>query len=210
MTRPLNEQEAFWSGEFGTGYMERNADFDMTVAERGWRVMLAKAAGVRTILECGSNLGRNLKAIRRIDSAYRLGLIEINPIAYAKVVTAVQPEKHFNGPILDAPFAAGSFDLTFACGVLIHIAPEDLEANLAKMVGMSARYVLVSEYFSRTPAVVEYHGQKNKLFKRDFGKFVLERFPVQVVDYGFLWSHEYEAGGFDDMTWWLFEKKAKD
>lgn len=207
MTRTLNEQEAFWKGDFGAGYMQRNAEFDMRVAERGWRTMLAKTSGVRSMLECGSNLGRNLMAIRRIDPSIRLGLIEINPQAYAKAVESVKPETHFNGPILDAPFADSSFDLTFICGVLIHIAPQDLEANIGRMVRASSKYVLICEYFSRTPSEVVYHGQANKLFKRDFGKFALEHFPLKVVDYGFLWSQEYEAGGFDDMTWWLFEKK---
>ena len=30
---------------------------------------------------------------------------------------------------------------------------------------------------------------------------------VELVDYGFFWGHIYDAAGFDDITWWLFEKK---
>ena len=40
----------------------------------------------------------------------------------------------------------------------------------------------------------------------DFGKLFLENFDVKVVDYGFLWGVEYDVAGFDDITWWLFEK----
>jgi hypothetical protein len=55
--------------------------------------------------------------------------------------------------------------------------------------------------------MIEYQGQEDKLFKRDFGKYFMENFTVKLLDYGFLWSYEYEVGGFDDITWWLFEKK---
>ena len=54
--------------------------------------------------------------------------------------------------------------------------------------------------------MIEYQGQKDKLFKRDFGKLFIENFDVTVVDYGFLWGHIYDKAGFDDVTWWLFEK----
>lgn len=35
----------------------------------------------------------------------------------------------------------------------------------------------------------------------------IENFEVSLVDYGFLWGHIYDSAGFDDITWWLFEKK---
>ena len=54
--------------------------------------------------------------------------------------------------------------------------------------------------------MIEYQGEQNKLFKRDFGKLFIENFNVQLVDYGFLWGHIYDSAGFDDITWWLFEK----
>jgi hypothetical protein len=53
---------------------------------------------------------------------------------------------------------------------------------------------------------VEYQGEPDKLFKRDFGKLFIENFGVKLLDYGFLWGHIYDAAGFDDITWWLFEK----
>jgi hypothetical protein len=49
--------------------------------------------------------------------------------------------------------------------------------------------------------------QKNRLFKRDFGKLFLENFSAELIDYGFLWGHIYDDAGFDDITWWLFEKR---
>ena len=91
--------------------------------------------------------------------------------------------------------------------MLIHIHPDDIEANMKKMFNYSRRYILIAEYFNRTPVMIEYRGEKDKLFKQDFGKFFIERFNVSLIDYGFLWGHLYDQAGFDDITWWLFEKK---
>lgn len=35
----------------------------------------------------------------------------------------------------------------------------------------------------------------------------MENVPVTLVDYGFLWGHLYDDAGFDDVIWWLFEKR---
>jgi hypothetical protein len=56
--------------------------------------------------------------------------------------------------------------------------------------------------------MLEYQGEKDKLFKRDFGRYLMEHFDVKLLDYGFLWGHEYDHSGFDDITYWLFEKKS--
>ena len=78
---------------------------------------------------------------------------------------------------------------------------------MKKMYEYSNRYILIGEYFNRTPMKLEYQGESDKLFKSDFGKLFLENFNVSLVDYGFLWGHIYDNAGFDDITWWLFEKK---
>ena len=78
---------------------------------------------------------------------------------------------------------------------------------LEKMFDYSEKYILIGEYFNRTPVMIEYQGEKDRLFKRDFGKLFMEKFPVRLVDYGFLWGHLFDRAGFDDITYWLFEKK---
>jgi len=43
-------------------------------------------------------------------------------------------------------------------------------------------------------------------FKKDFGAFYLERYPnLKWIDYGFLWEQEFKI--FDNLNWWLFEKR---
>jgi hypothetical protein len=78
---------------------------------------------------------------------------------------------------------------------------------MKKMFNYSKKYIVMGEYFNRTPAMIEYHGEKDKLFKMDIGKLFIENFPVSLVDYGFLWGHIYDSAGFDDVTWWVFEKR---
>ncbi|NBX70065.1 MAG: hypothetical protein EBR01_14040 [Proteobacteria bacterium] len=80
---------------------------------------------------------------------------------------------------------------------------------MEKIFQHSKKFILLGEYFNRTPLSIEYQGQKDRLFKRDFGKFFLESFNVSLVDYGFLWGHVYDQAGFDDITWWLFAKKGE-
>lgn len=207
MTREFNEQENFWKETFGREYIQRNTEYNYTLLEKGWRKMLATTNGINSMLELGSNIGRNLSVLRKLYPMASLGLIEINSEAFDFAVNKLNPEYSHNGSILQSNFDNNQFDLTFSCGVMIHIAPDDLLDNLKKMYEYSNKYILIAEYFNATPISIGYHGKKEKLFKRDFGKFFLENFEVDVLDYGFLWSQEYQPGGFDDLTWWMFEKK---
>ncbi len=132
-------------------------------------------------------------------------IIEISEPAYNFVKKNFDIDQSFNGAIIDSNFQR-IFDLVFTMGVLIHIHPDDLYPNIKKMFDYSGKYILIGEYFNRTPMMIEYQGQKDKLFKRDFGKFLIENFDVKLVDYGFLWGHIYDDAGFDDITYWLFQK----
>jgi len=202
----MNEQETFWRQQYAAEYARKNASFDQALGVRGWQEMLRKTQAVHSILECGSNIGGNIGFLNECLPHASKSIIELNPAAYAVVSQTYQLAHAFNGTILESDFPTDSFDLVFTRGVLIHIHPDDLAANMERMLRYSRRYVLIAEYFNRTPTMIEYQNQADRLFKRDFGKFFLERFPVQVVDYGFLWGHIYDRAGFDDITWWLFDK----
>ncbi|ANY18942.1 hypothetical protein A6F68_00407 [Tsuneonella dongtanensis] len=201
------EQEKFWADTYSKEYMEKNAAFDRDRGEEGWSKMLASAGPIGSILECGSNIGRNIGFLEAVRPDAQKSIIEISKGAYETVTNRYPLASSFNGPILASDFPPASFDLVFTIGVLIHINPDDLVATMGKMFDYSKRYVLMGEYFNRTPVMIEYQGEKDKLFKRDFGKLFLENFDVELVDYGFLWGHIYDDAGFDDITWWLFEKR---
>ena len=173
--------------------------------EDGWRRMLGKAGEIRSVLECGCNIGRNIGFLDKVLPTAEKSVVEISEPAFSFVTNQFTLGSSFNGAIVDSNLEPG-FDLVFTIGVLIHIHPDDLLANMKKMYDYSGKYILIGEYFNRTPVMIEYQGQADKLFKRDFGKLFVESFNVSLVDYGFLWGHIYDKAGFDDITWWLFQK----
>lgn len=200
-------QEKFWAQEYATDYIARNSQFDNDLGAQAWAKMLAKVERpLRNFLECGCNIGRNVGQLARVVPQAQPSVIEISQPAFQFVTSQYEFGHAFNGAILDADLPEQAFDLVFTMGVLIHINPDQLLAHMARMHAFSSRYILMGEYFNRTPAMIEYRGEQDRLFKRDFGKMFAENFNVRCIDHGFLWGHEYDSAGFDDITWWLFEK----
>lgn len=203
-----SEQEKFWATTYADDYIKKNSQFDHKLGSEAWEKMLKETqGGVGNYLECGCNIGRNIEQIKLVLPDAKPSIIEISEPAFKFVTARYDFEHAYNGPILDSEFEKESFDLVFTMGVLIHINPDQLLDHMAKMFGYSRKYILMGEYFNRTPISIEYQGEKEKLFKRDFGKLFIENFKVKLLDYGFLWGHIYDSAGFDDVTWWLFEKR---
>lgn len=203
-----SEQEKFWATTYADDYIKKNSKFDHKLGAEAWKKMLGEARGkVSNYLECGCNIGRNIEQIKLALPDAKPSIIEISTPAF-EFVTARHNFVHaYNGPILNSKLENESFDLVFTMGVLIHINPDQLVAHMAKMFDYSRQYILIGEYFNRIPVTIEYQGSEDKLFKRDFGKLFIENFNVKLLDYGFLWGNIYDAAGFDDITWWLFEKQ---
>ena len=199
------EQEKFWSGEFGNGYLNRN-DSEQLVVSRMFHFgrFLRSAPHVKSIMELGCNIGLNLQALNRINRNFELSAYEINPIAAGKAkelnVAEITCDTIINKIELDK-----TFDLTFTSGVLIHIDPAHLENVYQNLYDLSARYILVNEYYNPTPVMVEYRGAKDKLFKRDFAGELIDRFNLRLLDYGFLYRRDNYFPR-DDSNWFLLEK----
>ena len=88
-------------------------------------------------------------------------------------------------------------------GVLIHQPEATLPLVLSEMVRTSRQYVLCGEYHASETIEVGYRGHEGALFKRDYGRLFLDRYPIlRLVRSGFLGKDE----GWDNITWWLFEK----
>jgi pseudaminic acid biosynthesis-associated methylase len=200
-------QEDFWKNKITESYAQDNSDFDEQLGLDAWERILSKIdkSDIASYLDCGSNIGRNIAFLKKVLPNAAANIVELAKEPYEKCLTDYQIEKSFLGPIKDAEFD-GKFDLVFTNGVLIHVNPDDLLKSMGRMFEMSSRYILIGEYFNRTPIMIEYRGEHDRLFKRDFGKLFVENFDCNVVDYGFLWGHEFDAAGFDDITYWLFEK----
>lgn len=202
-----NEQEQFWADTYEAEYQQRNSSFDQELGIDCWRDMLSKAEPINSFLECGCNIGRNLSFLDKMMPGATKSVIEISESAFKYVSKEYKLSDSFNGPIINSDFSESSFDLVYSTQVLIHIHPDELLDNMKKMFTYSNKYVLICEYFNRTPTTIEYQGESDKLFKCDFGKLFIENFNVDLVDFGFQWGHKYDIAGFDDTTWWLFKKK---
>lgn len=211
MTGNLSPQAALWRGEFGDAYAERNAPDADRLAQmaRHWSKVLRCTEGEppRSILEVGPNVGLNLRALARVTTA-ELWAVEPNAKARDILVNdgVMAPERVLDGVAAKIDLPNGAADLAFTSGVLIHIHPRDLLASCREIHRVARRYVACVEYFSDREEEVPYRGNREALFKRDFGGFWLDNFPdLRVLDYGFAWRR---ATGLDNSTWWVFEKRG--
>ena len=206
MSREITEQEKFWSGDFGNEYTDR---VQRKPGDRSgyFADMMSKMFGVWKILELGANRGVNLQSIRTLSQNYELSGVEINEKAYA-ILKSLDAVKAYNSSIQDFT-TDDRFDLVMILGVMIHLNPDDLPGVYQKMYDLSNRYILINEYFNPVPAQLDYRGNDEKLYKRDFGGefWDLHGDKVKLVDYGFFWKRVDPA--WDNTTWWVFEKTGK-
>lgn len=201
-------QEAFWAGQFGNDYVERNQDprwIDWNTAY--YTRLLAKMAPPAGILKLGCNRGLNLHALKRLYPATAFSAVEINAQAAAHVRRDLPHVDLHHTSILEFQ-PARQWDLVFTNGALIHLEPEALPKVYTLMARASARYVMISEYYNPTLVEVTYRGQDCRLFKRDSAGEFLDAHPdFKLVDYGFVY-HRDPTMHSDDMPWFLMEKKA--
>lgn len=207
------EQETFWSGEFGDQYIERNACTQRLLASAIglYAKILGKTAGIKSVIEFGSNVGNNLKAIKMLLPDINAAAIEINH----RAVETLKQDAFFDNKleIFETSILEyepiKTYDLTLISGVLIHINPNELQNVYEKLYRSCNRYICIYEYYNPTPVEVPYRGHGEKLFKRDFaGEFLDKYSDCKLVDYGFQY-HRDPVFPKDDATWFLLEKDAK-
>jgi pseudaminic acid biosynthesis-associated methylase len=202
------EQEAFWAGEFGTEYMQRNRGELLLASNLNFFSRSLRAArGVKTCIEFGANVGMNLKALKLLYPAQEQFGIEINAEAARELGQVIPPSHVFTTSILDFN-TQQTWDLALIKGVLIHINPDALPQVYDKLVAAAARYLLVAEYYNPSPVAVSYRGHTDRLFKRDFAGEILERHPeLKLIDYGFAYRRDPNFPQ-DDITWFLMERHS--
>jgi pseudaminic acid biosynthesis-associated methylase len=189
--------EAFWAGEFGNEYVDRNrVDWHARLPFWESAVQFCQPG---TVLEVGCNAGWNLLAIHEVAPRAELSGIDINGKAAEEarqagidaMCIAAIPGCQSHGP--------EAFDLVFTAGVLIHVPPEDLKATMQAIVDVSAKYVIAVEYEAEKEEEVEYRGHAGKLWKRPFGA-LYEALGLRLL------SVVPDAQGFDKCTAWVLEK----
>lgn len=201
------EQEAFWAGNFGTDYIQRNIGEALLAANLDFFAKALRGAQrPRDCIEFGANVGMNLKALRLLHPAIDAHAIEINSEAARQLGEVIPPANVFQGSILDFE-PQRQWDLVLIKGVLIHINPDVLPQVYDKLAAACGRYLLVAEYYNPSPVAITYRGHSDRLFKRDFAGEILDRHPqLRVVDYGFAWRRDPNFPQ-DDITWFLLERR---
>jgi pseudaminic acid biosynthesis-associated methylase len=194
----MNPQEQFWSGEFGDEYTHRNR-VDWMKRVPFWRRIMAQTEA-RSVLDVGCNAGWNLHAINVADRPTVVAVgIDVNDRAVAE---ARRKGLH---TVLGSIYDIGAlyfetFDLVCTSGVLIHVAPAELEAAMRNVIAASRRWVLAVEYESDQEEGVLYRGNTDRLWKRPFGR-LYEAIGLKLVS-------DSKAEGFDRCRSWLLEKKC--
>jgi len=201
------EQEAFWAGEFGNEYVERNQGEALISSNvKLYSQVFSRMAPISSVIEFGCNRGLNLQAIRRIFPDMALTGIDIN----RKALDSLEGLKDFqaiNQSILEVEIDQ-TFDLSIISGVLIHINPDHLPTVYGKLYQATHRYLFLNEYYNPTPVEIPYRGHQGRLFKRDFAGEMLDLFPdLKLMDYGFCY-HRDPSFPSDDTNWFLFEQRS--
>lgn len=205
------EQEEFWSGAFGETYISRNSSKGLLASDTSlFSDILQRTKGITDVMEFGANIGLNLKAIKTLLPAVSCAAIEINPKA-----AAVLREDDFFRNNIDVYECSileyetkKTYDFVLIKGVLIHIHPDELGHVYEKLYDSAKRYICMVEYYNPQPVTVQYRGNENRLFKRDFAGEFLDRYKdVSLIDYGFRYHRDLNFPQ-DDVTWFLMEKKG--
>lgn len=201
------EQEKFWAGEFGNEYVVRNDGEDLVAANIAvFSDILKSATGVKSVVELGCNRGLNLRAISRINKSIELCGYEINESA-ARIASELNVAEIHHGTIIPPIITDKKYDLSFTKGVLIHINPDELKNVYKNLYELSSRYIVVCEYYNPSPVSVNYRGNTDKLFKRDFAGELIDLFGLELIDYGFLYSRDNRYTACDS-TWFLLKKSS--
>ena len=188
MCGKMSEQMKEWAEKFGEEYTDRN----MTTPDELDKLLRSRIGFSRTeqideflsdleldnILEVGSNVGNQLLLLQK-EGFKNLYGIELNRYAVEKSKERTKGKgiDIIQGSAFDIPFKDVYFDLVFTSGVLIHIPPKDINDVLDEIYRCSKRYIWGSEYFSEEYIKVDYRGHNELLWKTNFAKLYLNRFP---------------------------------
>ena len=182
----ITHQRKTWEEAFGKGYLERNVynpeELNVFYKNRfGYTKdqlnndFLKDIPKNSKILEVGTNIGNQLLHLQSQGFTNLYGIeIQDRAINYAKHRT--DNLNIIKGDALDIPFKEGFFDLVFTHGVLIHISPDNINKVLSEIYRVSNKYIWGLEYYAPTYTDLEYHGQKNIMWKTDFCKLYLDNF----------------------------------
>lgn len=203
------EQEQFWAGEFGDNYIERNSYENKELIAGNINLfskVISRCSEIKSVIEFGANIGLNLIAIKElIPSITDIRAVEINQKAADMLESRGICKKIYRQSILDF-VPEKKQDFVLIKGVCIHLNPEWLDSVYDTLYKSSSKYICVAEYYNPSPVTVQYRGNSERLYKRDFAGELMDKYPdLELVDYGFQY-HRDQQFPMDDITWFLLKK----
>lgn len=206
MKKFKTKQEEFWSTKFGDEYTVRNKGNKIIAGNIAvFSKILTYTHSISSLIEFGAGSGNNLKAIQNLLPDIASTAVEINQSAVKDLKkiknTIVLPQS-----ILEYK-PKKVYDFVLVKGVLIHINPQALKHVYELLYKSTKKYICIMEYYNTTPIEVDYRGHKGYLFKRDFAGEILNKYKdLTLKAYGFTYRGDVNYW-FDDITWFLLEKK---
>jgi pseudaminic acid biosynthesis-associated methylase len=180
------EQVQEWSGEFGKQYTDRNF-MTLDEMENLWignygfsrkhmnEKFLKDIPLDARILEVGSNIGNQLLCLQKAGFTNMYG-IELQSYAVEISKSRTKNINIIEGSAFDIPYKDGYFDIVFTSGVLVHIAPQDIDNVLDEIYRCSKRFIWGAEYYYDQYINVPYREKNALMWKGNFSKMYLERF----------------------------------
>ena len=202
------EQENFWNSDFGNDYIARNNTPEILKNKKHLFKNIFKNIdfNIKSIIEFGANIGLNLNAIESvITNSPKITAVEIN-LESCKFLNKNKNYKVINDSILNYDTTTKN-DFVLTMGLLIHLDPSILNDVYDILYNTSSKYICIAEYYNPTPISIDYRGEKNKLFKRDFAGEMLDKYSdLELINYGFIY-HKDPNYPLDDISWFILRKK---
>lgn len=205
-----------WQGKFGRDYTDRNA-MSLEEMELNWKrkfgitrtkaneEFLTEISHSSRILEVGCNTGNQLLCLQKIGFRNLYG-IELQNYAIELAKLRTREISIVQGSALDIPFKDNFFDLVFTSGVLIHIAPSDINKALDEIHRCTRCHIWGLEYYSDKYEEINYRGKSSLLWKTDFARHYLSRFNNLLL----IREKQYKHLGSENVTSMFLLKKVKD
>jgi pseudaminic acid biosynthesis-associated methylase len=187
----ITKQMQEWSGNFGKEYTDRNAlslqemellykkHYGITRTEMNLKFLGDFDRDMR-VLEVGSNIGNQLLCLQKAGFKNLYG-IELQSYAVELSKSRTEGINIIQGSAFDIPFKDSFFGLVFTSGLLIHIAPEDINRVLDEIHRCTKQYIWCFEYYSDAYTPIPYREHTDLLWKANFSQLFLDRFKDLIL-----------------------------
>jgi SAM-dependent methyltransferase len=175
-------------------YHLTNDDDPTGIVRSQWVAELISGLEVSSVLEVGTNSGRNLQYIKEAQPSVRLRGIDVNPRA---VEFAVRKGLDIDFSVADANVwqeGANAWDVILTMSVLDHVPDAAIDELAMNIVVTAAKYIVAVELWDGAPgergpykysrdtrALFESHGVRTLLWEPSVGQY-------DVVN-SFLWAY---------------------